>query len=181
MSKSTELTDPDGVLVSVAPAPGGTPYAEDTVAIRTGGGRVAWVSARELIAAVEKAAGLELFIMDGPIHRSIYGADPEGHATPMTEEAPSEPEPLWTEVRERPARAVKVTPELVRTLAGDNVPPELAGLEPEFDRATGEPVGVIAFDRPGLATIGRYVVLSGAHGTSVLKPEEFERLFEVAA
>ena len=81
---------------------------------------------------------------------------------------------------ERPSRAVKVTPELVRRLAGDDVPPELAGLEPQFDRATGEPVGVIVFDRPGLATIGRYVVLSGAHGTSVLQPEDFERLYEVA-
>lgn len=112
-----------------------------------------YADSRELIAAIKKAAGIE--------------------------DAAAKPEdPLWTEVRERPARAVEITPELVRRLAGGDVPRELAGLEPEFDRATGEPTGVIVFDRPGLARIGRYVVLSGAHGTSVLKPEEFERLFE---
>lgn len=166
MSKSITLIDVDGVEVGLNGRPLRDPvragYPADIVQIRVdgsgGSSYMAWISAQELLSAIEEVTGV----------KSEASVEPEL-------------EPLWTEVRERPARAVKVTPELVRRLAADGVPPELAGLEPEFDRATGEPVGVIVFDRPGLARIGRYVVLSGAHGTSVLKPEEFERLFEVAA
>lgn len=172
MTESTTaiLIDADGVEVGLNGRPLRDPvragYPADIVQIRVdgsgGSSYMAWISAQELIAAIEKVANL--------------GPEPGRAPAPAPE-----PEPLWTEVRERPARAVEITPELVRRLAADGVPPELAVLEPEFDRATGEPVGVIVFDRPGLARIGRYVVLSGAHGTSVLKPEEFERLFEVAA
>ena len=159
--KRTELRDPEGDTLAVERLAPGLPARlpvtlEEWVYLRTSEDG-AYINVGELLSGIEEATGVKL-------------------------EASVEPkaEPLWTEVRERPARAVKVTPELVRTLAGDDVPPELAGLEPQFDRATGEPVGVIVFDHFGLATIGRYVVLSGAHGTSVLKPEEFERLFEVA-
>ena len=157
--KRTVLHDPDGDTLTVERLGSGVPGlrdidSEEWVYLLTDKDG-AYVNVGELLAAIEKATG----------------AEPEATVEPK-------PEPLWTEVRERPARAVEITPELVRALAGGDVPRELACLEPEFDRATGEPVGVIVFDRPGLATIGRYVVLSGAHGTSVLKPEEFERLFE---
>ena len=171
MTESTTaiLIDADGVEVSLNGRPLHNPvragYPSDIVQIRVdgsgGSSYMAWISAQELVAAIEKVANL----------------GPEPDRTPA---ANPEPEPLWTKVRERPSRAVKVTPELVRRLAGDDVPPELAGLEAEFDRATGEPVGVVLFDRSGLATIGRYVVLGGTRGMSVLEPEEFERLYEVA-
>lgn len=159
--KCTELRDPEGDTLTVERLAPGLPARlaispEEWVYLRTSEDG-AYINVGELLSAVEGATGVE----------------PEASAEPKAES-------LWAEVRERPSRAVKVTPELVRTLAGDDVPPELAGLEPQFDRATGEPVGVIVFDRPGLATIGRYVVLSGAHGTSVLQPEDFERLFEMA-
>ena len=178
MSKSTILTDPDGVILDVAPAHRGSRYAEDAVAIRTGGGRIAWVSAAELIAAIEKAAGIEkLTVTQAPTIDDGSRWWKSG----------AEPETLWTEVRERPARAVKVTPELVRTLAGTREHTELRELEPVFDRSTGEPFGVTWYDFRRMVDVtaeangNTYVILRQRQVPEMLGEKEFELMYEEVA
>lgn len=168
MSKSTILTDPDGVILDVAPAHRGSRYAEDAVAIRTGGGRIAWVSALELIAAIEKAAGLE---------KPAAAANP----TPA-------PKPLWAEVQYRPARAVKVTPELVRTLADSGqVEADLSPLQSVFDRHTGEPFGVTWYDSRRAVDVtaeangNTYVILRQRQVPEMLGEKEFELMYKEVA
>lgn len=177
MTKRTVLTDPDGVDLEVASVPKGYPFAEDAVAIHSHGPSTAWVSARELIEAIEKAAGIEKTevrtetFVDPDIVRYYFG-----------------PEPLWTEVRERPARAVKVTPELVRTLAdAGREQGELAPLEPVFNQSTGEPEGVTWFDYfraldvTAEANGNTYVILRQGQVPQMLGEKEFEQMYEEVA
>lgn len=144
----------------------------------------AYVNARELINTIIEVAGLDLYIFDRSVYRSVHGVDPEGHETPMMEGAFAEPEPLWVEVRERPSLAVKVTPELVRTLAGTRGHPELRELEPRFNPHNGSPVGV-SYENAVLervhVRIGDVVVLRHGKCPISMAPHELERLFEVAA
>ena len=179
MSKSTILTDPDGVILDVAPAHRGSRYAEDAVAIRTGGGRIAWVSAAELIAAIEKAAGIEkLTVTQAPTIDDGSRWWKSG----------AEPKPLWTEVQYRPARAVKVTPELVRTLADSGrVEADLSPLQSVFDRHTGEPFGVTWYDSRRAVDVtaeangNTYVILRQGQVPEMLGEQEFELMYEEVA
>lgn len=125
-----------------------------------------YVPAAALVEAIEKVAG-------------IKGTDEE----PKEPETHS-PEPLWIEVRERPSLAVKVTPELVRTLAGTREHTELRELEPRFSPHNGSPAGV-SYENAVLETvhvrIGEVVVLRHGKYPISMGVNEFERLFEVAA
>ena len=178
MTKGTVLTDPDGVAVYVGPTPKGFPYAGDAVSIDSHGGRIAWVSARELIAAIEKAADIE---------------KPTVTQAPTIDDGSrwwkrgAEPEALWTEVRERPVRAVKVTPELVRAVAaGDKAPVELAPLEAVFNQRTGEPEGVTWYDHRRMMDVtaeandNTYVILRQGQVPQMLGEQEFEAKYEEA-
>ena len=173
MEKSTVLTDPDGVIMDVAPIPQGRPYAEDAVAIRSEGGRTAWVSAAELIAVIEKAAGIEkLTVTQAPTIDDGSRWWKSG----------AEPETLWTEVRERPARAAKVTEEFVRNLLESPVD----GLEARFYAKTGSPRGVAFWSQGGLGQevfvrLGDYVALRPGQDPQVLKGSEFEAMYEEVA
>ena len=89
--KCTELRDPEGDTLTVERLAPGLPARlaispEEWVYLRTSEDG-AYINVGELLSAVEGATGVE----------------PEASAEPKAES-------LWAEVRERPSRAVKVTP-----------------------------------------------------------------------
>ena len=190
--KHTELHDPEGDTLIVERLAESVPArldltSEGWVYLRTSKNG-AYINVGELLSAIEKATGVSRSI--GSVHVNITGdmdarALGEDIAFAMrgaTDPTPA-PEPLWTEVRERPARAVKVTPELVRRLADSGQDQaELDGLGPAFSQGTGAPVGVGFYDPRRFETtsvpLGKYVVLRPGQLPQVMLEDEFEATYQ---
>jgi len=176
-----KYTDQDGDILDVYRTESPSHGEDITVSAFDG----ACVNARELINAIIEVAGLDLYIFDRSVYRSVHGVDPEGHETPVMEGAFAEPEPLWVEVRERPDRAVKVTESLVRALSSPGCPAELWGLQPRFSPHNGNPAGVTFENAVGeaeYAHMGDVVVLRHGKCPISMGADKFEQAYmEVAA
>lgn len=169
--RQTEFTDRDGDHIVVERVLG-EPELEGSYVYVYGDG--AYAPAKELIEAIEKAAGTE------PTEAErLAGIEPD---TSIVTDAFA---PLWTEVQYRPARAIKVTPNLVRTLADvGRVQEELAPLASVFDQHTGEPKGVTwydyrrALDVTAEANDYTYVIMRPGQVPQMMGAMEFELTYQ---
>lgn len=162
--RKTVFTDCDGDTAEIERTSGAPVDPDEYIYVHTST-YGAYVPVKELIEAIEKAAG---------ISRPVAGE------TVINVTA----EPLWDEVEYRPARAVKVTPELVRNLA-EGGPEELSELEPRFFSKTGKPKGVEILDpitfRAALVEVGHVVVLRPGQPPIALSEDEFEKTYRKAS
>lgn len=166
--RRTTFTDRDGDHISVERITG-EPDLEGTHVYVCGDG--AYVPVKEFIAAIEKAAAAE-----------STEAERLAPIEPSTSVVTDAFAPLWAEVEYHPARAVKVTPELVRALADNgSAEADLAPLEAAFSPTTGEPVGVGYYNPMTFGTtfvpLGKRVILRTGQRPQVLNEDEFEKTY----